>query len=156
MNEQGIDSGVLRSSGHSAQQMKEGGYSARQLKEAGYSAQQLQQGGYPASDVGRVFGLKGQALHHIGYPASALTAYQHTGQWQSERDMMEQMEQMMQQMLQASSRQMLQQDDYDGQQQTGWPAAILQKMQQLREQPSQAQYSCCGCTNKGSNYCKGK
>jgi hypothetical protein len=113
MKEQEADCGVLRSSGHTAQQLKEVGYSAQQLKEGGYSAQQmkevgytvqqlkevgysaqqlkeggysakqLQQGGYPASDVGGVFGLKVQALlNDIGYPASALTAYQHTREWE--------------------------------------------------------------------------
>jgi hypothetical protein len=73
LKKEGADCGVLRRSGHTA----------KQLKEVGYSAQQLQEGGYPVSDVGGLFGLKGgQALHDVGYPASALTAYQlHTEQW---------------------------------------------------------------------------
>jgi biotin operon repressor len=83
LKEVGYSAQQLKEGGYSIQQLKEGGYSIQQLKEGGYSAQQLQQEGYPVSDVGGVFGLKGQALHDIGYPASALTAYQHTSGWGS-------------------------------------------------------------------------
>jgi hypothetical protein len=81
MKEGGYSAQQLHDGGYSAQQLKEVGYSAEQLKEVGYSAQQLQQGGCPASDIAGLFGLKGQALHDIGYPASALTAYQHPRGW---------------------------------------------------------------------------
>jgi biotin operon repressor len=62
---------VLRSSGHTAQQLKEVGYSAQQLKEGGYSVQQLKEVGYSAQQL-KDGGYSAQQLKEAGYSVQQL------------------------------------------------------------------------------------
>jgi ribosomal protein L13E len=71
LKELGVDCGVLRSSGHTAQQLKELGFSAQQLKEAGFSAQQLKEAGFSAQQLKEV-GFSAQQLKEAGFSAQQL------------------------------------------------------------------------------------